>query len=144
LQNLRERRDCLAMPRGAHIDHTATASARASQVRSLDPGGAVTRTPDTGVLRDRRSFISTDGRVFLEGKDVRRARARVFGRDEGLCVDCGEDVWFEDWTMGLGMTMELSHEKPKSLGGDDSDANLRTRCRRCHRKKDLHGCEGHF
>jgi 5-methylcytosine-specific restriction endonuclease McrA len=128
-------------PRGSHLDVEATASARL-----------------TRVLRDRRSFIATDGRVFLEGKDVRRARARVFGRDEGMCVDCGAEVRFDNsgfWSaaeltdMGYGCgvdfgVMELSHEKPKSLGGDDSDENLRTRCRRCHRKKDGHGQDLHF
>jgi hypothetical protein len=121
------------MPRGAKTDYEATASARLSRV-----------------LRDRRSFIALPDengyrRVFLEGKDVRRARARVFGRDEGMCVDCGHEVeWNDDPYDFRTYLMELSHEKPKSLGGDDSDANLRTRCRRCHRKKDLHGCEGHY
>jgi 5-methylcytosine-specific restriction endonuclease McrA len=116
------------MPRGAHIDHTATALARLSKA-----------------IRDRRSFIAEGGRVFLEGKDVRRARARVFGRDEGECVDCGREVLFDDgWAPYLWAIMELSHQKPRSLGGDDSDANLATRCRPCHRKRDLHGCPGHF
>ena len=113
------------MPRGSHLDVEATASARLSRV-----------------LRDRRSFIATDGRVFLEGKDVRRARARVFGRDEGLCVDCGEEVVFDE--SAFGRIMEWSHEQPRSLGGGDEDSNTRTRCRPCHRKKDLHGCEGHY
>jgi 5-methylcytosine-specific restriction endonuclease McrA len=115
------------MPRGAHLDVQATASARLSRV-----------------LRDKRSFIALDGRVFLEGKDVRRARARVFGRDEGECVDCSREVNFDTWEGLTYPGMELSHEKPKSLGGDDSDANLRTRCRTCHRKRDLHGQPGHF
>jgi 5-methylcytosine-specific restriction endonuclease McrA len=115
------------MPRGAHIDHQATASARLSRV-----------------LRDRRSFMATDGRVFLEGKDVRRARARVFGRDEGLCIDCGKEVSFDQGVMPFGSDMEMSHVKPRSLGGDDSDANLATLCRPCHRKRDLHDCPGHF
>jgi hypothetical protein len=116
------------MPRGAKLDLEATAQARASRV-----------------LRDPRSFIAVGGRVFLAGKDVRRARARVFGRDEGECVDCHNEVVFDDrGNFGGFRVMELSHQKPKSLGGDDSDANLATRCRPCHRKRDLHGCEGHF
>ena len=114
------------VPRGAHIDKAATVLAY-----------------DSKVIRDRRSFIATDGRVFLEGKDVRRARARVFGREEGVCVDCGRDVTFDD--IGLPfLVMELSHEKPRSLGGDWSDKNLKCRCRPCHRKHDLHGQEGHY
>lgn len=115
------------MPRGAHVDQALTAQARTE-----------------GRLHDRRSFIAPDGRVFLEGQDVRRARARVFGRDEGCCVDCGKEVLFDGDAMGFMPTMELSHEKPKSLGGDDSDANLKTRCRADHRKHDLHGENGHY
>lgn len=115
------------MPRGSHIDREATAQARASRI-----------------LRDRNSFIATDGRVFLAGRDVRRARARVFGRDEGECVDCHKEVLFDGDAGYFLSAMELSHQKPKSLGGDDSDSNLATRCRPCHRRRDLHGCEGHF
>lgn len=82
------------MPRGAHLDVQATAQARQSRR-----------------LHDPRSFIATDKRVFLEGQDVRRARARVFGRDEGHCVDCGREVLFDDvglWPTGCGFVMEMA------------------------------------
>jgi 5-methylcytosine-specific restriction endonuclease McrA len=113
------------VPRGAHIDQQATASARLARV-----------------LRDRRSFISPEGKVYLYGPDIRRARARVFGRQEGLCCDCGKELCFDE--TGFGLEMELSHRKPRSLGGDDSDENLCARDRFCHRRADLHGAPGHF
>lgn len=94
-------------------------------------------------LKDRRSFISTDGRRFLFGEGIRLARRRVYLRDNGRCVDCGR-VLFLDLSFSLHesvypLPMELSHQKPKSLGGDDSDKNLRSRCHRCHVKHDGHG-----
>src|ERR1700758_666263 len=109
------------MPRGAKIDSLATVDARNSR-RFKDP----------------RSFISTDGRIFLAGYDVRRARARVFGRDEGECITCHKPVMFDDqgYGTGFGLVMELAHLKPKSLGGDWNDLNLATKCRRCHRAAD--------
>lgn len=56
-----------------------------------------------------------------------RIRARIFERDGHVC------------TIGApgcrGLATEVDHVLAVTRGGDDSDANLRSVCSRCHRKK---------
>lgn len=73
----------------------------------------------------------------LRGQQMSALRARCYARDEGKCVDCGRnDVVWEP--------LELSHDIPRSLGGEDTEENCHMRCRTCHRKRDHHGQPGHY
>ncbi|HEX6307259.1 MAG TPA: HNH endonuclease [Longimicrobiales bacterium] len=54
-------------------------------------------------------------------------RERVFRRDRFRCVYCGEVYRSEDLT--------LDHVQPRMRGGDDSEGNLVTACRRCNELK---------
>lgn len=51
-------------------------------------------------------------------------RERIYERDGYRCVECGSE---DDLT--------LDHIHPRSLAGNDSDANLRTLCRPCNSRK---------
>jgi len=62
------------------------------------------------------------------GQAWRVRRERVLKRDGGLCVPCRQDGRLVPATM-------VDHIRPKYLGGDDDDANLRAICRRCHDTK---------
>lgn len=53
-------------------------------------------------------------------------RDRVFRRDRFTCVYCGE-MRPEELT--------LDHVEPRMRGGDQSEGNLVTCCRRCNREK---------
>lgn len=90
-------------------------------------------------FKDRRSFVgyNSKGRyVRLFGRDMSELRVTVMERDGWKCQDCG--------VSNFDQPLELSHNKPKSLGGDDTAENLAARCRFCHRKRDGHGCPMHF
>lgn len=52
-------------------------------------------------------------------------RKLVFDRDQGICCGCGK--YDPHW--------EHDHDIPLSMGGQDTLANSKTRCRRCHREK---------
>ncbi|HEX6133747.1 MAG TPA: HNH endonuclease [Longimicrobiales bacterium] len=54
-------------------------------------------------------------------------RDRVFRRDRFRCVYCGAVFRSEDLT--------LDHVQPRMRGGDDSEGNLVTACRRCNELK---------
>ncbi len=57
-------------------------------------------------------------------KDIKHT---LFGRQEGLCVGCGEGFNFRNF--------EVDHIVPKSKGGADVDSNLQLLCGWCNRKK---------
>jgi hypothetical protein len=40
--------------------------------------------------------------------------------------------------------LELSHDIPRGRGGSDVAENVRPRCRKHHRIRDLNNCPGHF
>lgn len=115
------------MPRGARVDLRATKAAK---------------------LKDRRSFVSIEGKLYLRGKDLSEMRERVFERDGWKCVDMPKSVSFKDRCTGK---LELSHKirkssgstKENSLGSDDME-NLVCRCTYHHRLHDLRGNDGHF
>ena len=71
--------------------------------------------------------------IRLKGAAMSELRRKVFARDENRCVDC-----MSRWNL------ELSHNIPRSLGGEDTEENTACRCRDCHRLRDLHGEPGHF
>jgi 5-methylcytosine-specific restriction protein A len=56
-------------------------------------------------------------------KNWERTRARILGRDAGMCYVCG------------GLASEIDHIVPVSLGGSDDESNLAAICSRCHRHK---------
>lgn len=74
--------------------------------------------------------------IRLKGKQMASLRARVFERDKG-CVDAQVGVKCH-WKL------ELSHDKPRSLGGEDTEENCHCRCVLHHRLRDLHGAPGHY
>lgn len=54
-------------------------------------------------------------------------RERVFRRDRFRCVYCGEEHASAELT--------LDHVEPRMRGGDASEGNLVTSCRRCNAEK---------
>ena len=74
-----------------------------AQTRALDPGA-----------RRRRSHVT--GRL--------RLRYVVLSRDHFRCVLCGADA--------SGTTLHVDHVTPASLGGERTEANLRTLCVECN------------
>src|ERR1700730_3127078 len=106
-----------------------------SQKRCNVPRGAK-RDPLQTLTRaylDPRSFVSRDGRIFLYGEDVGVVRSEVWDRSGGFCQEPGCNRCISE------ETFEMHHIKFKSKGGDDSKANLRACCKKCHRRhhKDL-------
>ena len=105
--------------RWAHLDASATKAAK---------------------FKDRRSWVgyNSKGRYQrLFGKDMVNLRHQAMERDDYCCVDCLEPVVMTG-------PLELSHNIPRSLGGSDTLDNVNIRCRRHHRKRDLHGQDGHY
>lgn len=51
-------------------------------------------------------------------------RQRIYARDGHACITCGETT-----------DLTLDHIHPWSLGGDDTEDNLQTMCRRCNASK---------
>ena len=58
-------------PRGAKIDVAVTANLHAA-----------------GLLTEKRSFVSLDGHLYLEGADKSRIRPLIFKRFKNRCVIC--------------------------------------------------------
>ncbi|NLX47352.1 MAG: HNH endonuclease [Euryarchaeota archaeon] len=58
----------------------------------------------------------------------RRIRRYIKRRDGGRCTDCGVDV------KGRRVPFEIHHIVPRSQGGTEHPANLRTLCSKCHRR----------
>ena len=54
----------------------------------------------------------------------KKVREAVWERDGGACVECGATS-----------DLQLEHEKPLWMGGDNSIENLRLMCAACHRPK---------
>jgi 5-methylcytosine-specific restriction protein A len=61
----------------------------------------------------------------LPGWAWQRLSAQILFRDRQRCRICG------------GVAVTVDHIRPKSLGGSDDPANLRSLCGRCH--ADRHG-----
>lgn len=76
-------------------------------------------------------------RLRLRGRQMSELREAVFTRDKNVCVDCG--VFHTVWN-----PLQLSHNQPRSLGGEDTPENTAVRCWRCHVKRDGHGQPMHF
>lgn len=51
-------------------------------------------------------------------------RMRILRRDCYTCQECGR-----------GQAKHVDHDVPRSEGGSDDDANLKTLCRECHASK---------
>ena len=54
----------------------------------------------------------------------KKVREAVWERDGGVCIECGSSS-----------ELQLEHEKPLWMGGDNSVENLRLMCTACHRPK---------
>lgn len=54
----------------------------------------------------------------------KKVREAVWERDGGACVECGATS-----------DLQLEHEKPLWMGGDNSVENLRLMCTACHQPK---------
>lgn len=75
--------------------------------------------------------------VWQKGRDA--YSLRILYRDNFTCLDCGE---FHAFVNEYGMTipiddgqLEVHHVKPVADGGGDEPENLRTLCKRCHKKR---------
>jgi len=60
----------------------------------------------------------------IRGRELDRIRQRIFARDGDACVDCGRVY-----------DLEIDHQIPLHLGGQEIDSNMVTRCKRCHKIK---------
>lgn len=99
-------------------------------------------------------MLKADQPIRLKGRAMSQLRERVFARDKG-CVDAGKimkpGLVLDDHpgvsapvVYSCAGPLELSHDKPRSLGGEDTEENCYVRCQRHHRLRDLHGMPGHF
>lgn len=87
--------------------------------------------------------------IRLRGKAMEKLRRACFERDKD-CVDKGKTVvmhvrgfiFMKD--VSCQGPHELSHDKPRSLGGEDTLENCHRRCQLHHRLRDGHGCDLHF
>ena len=77
-------------------------------------------------FRNKHSFVSLDGKLFLKGKDWHQQVMEVFTRDNHKCRGCGKDMdWGYEW-------VDVHHVQHRSKGGSDDLANLILLCRDCH------------
>jgi 5-methylcytosine-specific restriction endonuclease McrA len=85
-----------------------------------------------GRLKCRDSFITTKGDLRLAGQDMQKLRELVYERDDGKCAECGVLTFWNapPWSL---LRAELHHVIPRSLGGEDSEANCVILCREHHR-----------
>lgn len=74
--------------------------------------------------------------IRVSGPDMRWLRKACYEREGQKCYDCG--MWLR-WDAGYWNSMEMSHQVPRSLGGEDTLENVRARCRPCHINRDGHG-----
>src|SRR5690606_22559739 len=65
--------------------------------------------------------------VVVERDELPGRRERILRRDRHQCVYCATAYPAEDLT--------LDHVQPRMRGGDDSEGNLVTACRRCNTLK---------
>lgn len=91
------------MPLGYKIDRQATKEAK---------------------FADKRSCVTTDGRLILKGFDMSMQRVFVILRDGSQCQLCGAFCQFDG---------EVHHKIPRGRRRDDSAANLILVCQKCHR-----------
>ena len=100
--------------------HNFMALLRAKETRSWREGG----TTEGFLSVDPSSELYAPIRNWL----WRRIRRYIKRRDGYRCTDCGVDV------KGRRTPYEIHHIVPRSLGGTEHPANLRTLCSKCHRR----------
>lgn len=66
----------------------------------------------------------------LAGRPWRRLREQILKRDTYLCQACLAAGRIREAT-------EVDHVRPLARGGDDTPANLRAICARCHQDKTI-------
>lgn len=91
------------------------------QLRRLTTSGLATWVGDDLLLDDE---LLDWGRSDVRAAIPADMRARIYTRDGRRCLTCGAT---DDLT--------LDHIYPWSLGGPDTDDNLRTLCRSCNSRK---------
>lgn len=74
-----------------------------------------------------REFVYAEDVEIVIGKSEARRRARIFRRDGMRCMYCG--------FTGAAEELTIDHVQPRVKGGDASDGNLVTCCRRCNQRK---------
>jgi 5-methylcytosine-specific restriction endonuclease McrA len=87
-----------------------------------------TLKPRLGVLKANRvpMLDAKAGTTERMGGDAwMKIRRRVLLAGSYTCVDCGR----------VHHTNEIDHDVPLEQGGSHDDANLRIRCRECHKAK---------
>jgi hypothetical protein len=72
--------------------------------------------------------MSTRGKAYWQGMNwiTQKKRLAIYLRDGCACVWCGAAV------ENAGTILSLDHLKPHSKGGDNSERNLVTCCKRCN------------
>lgn len=75
--------------------------------------------------------------------DLKKAKLRVWERDNYICQYCGEDLkeGYRKWLKGLikrrDAKLTVDHVIPRCKGGTHQDENLVTCCWDCNNKKSL-------
>lgn len=77
-------------------------------------------------------LISPDRRPSAERAISKETRARVFDLYGSVCYVCGAIAGEMHPSAGKSTVLHMGHIKAKSLGGDDSVANLRPVCMVCN------------
>lgn len=83
----------------------------------------------TGRMLSHEYRHGDEGRSWIP----RSVRAGIYERDGWTCWLCGEAVVVGDANADLAPS--LDHVLPRSLGGDDGEANLRTAHRVCNARR---------
>lgn len=99
-------------------------------VRNFSTPSQVRRMFAAGLANPAVDGLELDSELLSFARDIYRAaipveqRERIYQRDGRCCLECGTA---DDLT--------LDHIYPWSLGGPDTDENLRTLCRPCNSRK---------
>lgn len=97
------------------------ASSTPEQRRRMLAAGLAHRTPSAYVLdAELLGWSRDDSRATIHDQQ----RQRIYDRDGRACLICG-----------TSSDLTLDHIYPWSLGGPDTDGNLRTLCRSCNSRK---------
>src|SRR5437667_7646627 len=82
--------------------------------------------------RPKKSRVTKDFRVILEGRDYAELRLRVFDRDQGICQICKKAVSWQEFEMDHWIGADGQPLLSRGLGGSKRHDSLET-CRTTHR-----------
>jgi hypothetical protein len=91
---------------------------------------------ENGFFLDKRSFVSMDAHLYLEGEDLTRQRERIYSRDAGWCKLENSPECHNKRGSSMGREeFDLDHRQGGLTERCDCDHNLQVACKPCHRLK---------